>query len=179
MVRHKPYVTPATAELISYVSIILSIIYITCLAVPQFFAQENPAIGAPSLTDNKTFQQIEDRWSEAINKRDQYVLELVLSPELIDVSATGNVTTRNQQIAMLFQKGAEPLSLDQRVVNVQSFGDIAIVIGSYVEQLSVNEKLVRRSGMFTHIYRKFRGSWSCISVQRTLILEPEQRKRKR
>jgi len=35
----------------------------------------------------------------------------------------GDVTTRNQQIAMLFQKGDEPVSMEQRVVSVRTFGD--------------------------------------------------------
>ena len=120
----------------------------------------------------QTFQTIEDRWSEAINKRDQYALELVLSPELIDISATGTVTTRDQQISMLLQRHTEPLLFDQRVVNVRSFGGIAIVIGNYVEQPRAKENVVRRSGMFIHVYQKFRGRWSCINAQRTAIGAP-------
>jgi hypothetical protein len=33
--------------------------------------------------------------------RDQYALELVLSPLFVDVSAGGDITTRNQQLAQL------------------------------------------------------------------------------
>jgi hypothetical protein len=39
------------------------------------------------LTDEQKFQQVEVRWSKAINKRDRYVLEFVLSPELIGILA--------------------------------------------------------------------------------------------
>jgi hypothetical protein len=42
------------------------------------------------LTDEQKFKQVEDRWSKAINKRDKYVLELVLSPELIGILAPNN-----------------------------------------------------------------------------------------
>ena len=35
---------------------------------------------------------------------DQYGLELVLSPLLVDVSATGDITTRNQQVALMTQR---------------------------------------------------------------------------
>ena len=53
-------------------------------------------------------QQVEDRWAIAVTKRDQYALELVLAPQYIGISASGDVTTRNQQIAHLFVKNAGP-----------------------------------------------------------------------
>ena len=175
-VAHAPYSTLSKATLISCASVILSIVSVILFAIPQSFAQEVSASQAPLLTEKQTFQQIEDRWSEAINKRDQYALELVLSPEMIDISATGTVTTRDQQIAMLLQRRNEPLLLNQGVVNVLSFGEIAVVIGSYVEQPRAKEKMVRRSGMFTHVYRKFRGRWSCINAQRTANGDPSPQK---
>jgi hypothetical protein len=68
---------------------------------------------------------------------------------------------------MLFEKDAEPLSLDPRVTNVLTFGEVAVVIGSYDEQLRVNGKPVRQTGMFTHIYHNERGNWLCVNAQRT------------
>src|SRR5206468_11941935 len=67
-------------------------------------AASNPAPSRPVPTgvttdvspDLKQFQKIEDTWSEAINARDQYNLELVLSPLFVDVSASGDITTRTQ-----------------------------------------------------------------------------------
>src|SRR3984885_6889995 len=166
----------SSAGLISCASVIWSILSVLFFAIPRSFAQDISASQAPLLTDKQAFQQIEDRWSEAINKRDQYALELVLSPELIDISAAGTVMSRDQQIATLLQKHTEPLLLDQRVVNVRSFGEIAVVIGNYVEQPSAREKVAWRSGMFTHIYRRVLGRWSCISSQRTAIADPSPQK---
>ena len=57
---------------------------------------------------------------------------------------------------MLFERDAEPLSLDQRVTNVRTFGELAVVIGSYDEQLRVNGKPVRQTGMYT-LYRPYRA----------------------
>jgi hypothetical protein len=138
---------------------------------PQTNAQQAGSAQASQLPDMQAFQQIEDRWSQAITKRDQYALELVLSPELIDISAWGDQTTRNQQIAVLFEKDAEPLSLGQRVTNVRTFGEVAVVIGSYDEQLRVNGKAVRQTGLFTHIYHNKRGNWLCVNAQRTAGVE--------
>jgi len=55
---------------------------------------------------------------------------ILLSPLYVDISSTGDVTTRNQQIAQLFQKGDGAVSLQQRVVSVRLFGDTAVVSGT-------------------------------------------------
>jgi hypothetical protein len=145
-------------------------------AVPLCPQQQTHATQTSPLTDEQKFQQVEDRWSEAINKRDQYVLELVLSPELIDISATGDVTTRNQQISMLFQKGTEAHSIDQRVVRVRVLGNLAVVIGNYTEQLRVNDKAMQQKGVFTHVYQDIRGNWLCVNSHRTATGEPVRQK---
>jgi hypothetical protein len=179
LVAHAPCTTSSKAVLISRGAVILAILSAIFFAISQSLAQEISLSQSPPLTDKQTFQQIEDRWCEAINRRDQYALELVLSPEMIDISASGTVTTRDQQIAMLLQRRNEPLLLNQGVVNVRSFGEIAIVIGNYVEQPRAKEKMVRRGGMFTHVFRKFRGRWSCINAQRTANGDPSPQKTRR
>jgi ketosteroid isomerase-like protein len=171
-----PYLALAIANLISFVPVILSIVCVIGLAAHQSSAQQGPELQTSLSTDNQIFQKIEDRWSQAIDKRDQYALEQLLSPELTDISAIGAITTRNQQIAMLFGKGAEPLSLNLRVLNVRSFGDLAVVIGTYREQRRVNGKLMGLNGMFTHIFQKVRGNWLCVSAQRTLPVETVSQK---
>jgi hypothetical protein len=154
----------------------LVVFYLLFSAAPLCPEQPTRAAQAAQLTDEQEFQQIEDRWIEAINKRDQYVLELVLSPELIDVSAVGDVTTRNQQISMLLQKGAQPRLLDQRVMKVRVLGNLAIVIGNYTEQLRLNDKSVQQKGVFTQVYQNVRGNWLCVNSHRTATGEPVQQK---
>jgi hypothetical protein len=152
-------------------SIVPQILFVLLSSVSRTNAQQAGPYQASQPPDKQAFQQIEDRWSQAIAKRDQYALELVLSPELIDISAWGDQTTRNQQVAMLFEKDAAPLSLGQRVTNVRTFGELAVVIGSYDEQLRVNGKPVRQTGIFTHIYHHERGNWLCVNAQRTADAE--------
>ena len=53
------------------------------------------AVTSVDGTEVQQFQKIEDAWDDAINLRDQYALELVLSPLFVDVSAGGDITTRN------------------------------------------------------------------------------------
>jgi hypothetical protein len=163
--------TQRNIELFRRSCLVLSVVCLLCSGVLGCPAQQSHAVQASLTGDTKAFQQLESRWSEAIDKRDQYALELMLSSEFIDVSEAGDVTTRNQQIAMLFVKGGEPLSLDQRVLNVRIFGNLAVVVGTYSELRRIHGKPVIRNGMFTHVYQNTRGNWLCINAHRTATNE--------
>jgi hypothetical protein len=119
----------------------------------------------------REMQEVEDRWCTAINKRDQYGLELVLSPQFIGVSATGDVTTRDQQIAHLFVKEAEPVSIEQKVVSVRSIDNIAIVNGTYVKHWKLGSNPLDEKGIFSHVFERTRGGWVCVNSQQTVVAE--------
>jgi hypothetical protein len=119
----------------------------------------------------REMQQVEDRWSTAITKRDQYSLELVLAPEFIGISASGDVATRNQQIAHLFVKNAGPDSLEQKVVSVRFVGEVAIVNGTYVMSWKGEKGPVLEKGIFSHVFEHVRNNWLCLNSQRTVVAE--------
>jgi ketosteroid isomerase-like protein len=119
----------------------------------------------------REMQQVEDRWAAAVTKRDQYGLELVLAPEFIGISASGDVATRNQQIAHLFVKNSGPDSLEQKVVSVRFVGDVAIVNGTYVMSWKGEKGPVLEKGIFSHVFEHVRSTWLCLNSQRTVVAE--------
>jgi ketosteroid isomerase-like protein len=141
-------------------------------------SQQPPTRKAPPASDVEQMQRVEDSWSNSIMKKDQYGLELVLSPMLVDISASGDVTTRNQQIARLFQVGAEPLGLDQKVVSVRMLGDVAVVNGTYVMRHRESNQLMDEKGVFSHVFERVRGNWQCINSQRTTVADQPLQKTK-
>lgn len=131
---------------------------------------------SPEIHD---FQKIEDSWSTAINGRDQYGLELVLSPLFVDVSASGDVTTRNQQLADLIAGEDKTLHLEQKVITVRLLGDIAVANGTYVLHHKTASGPIDEKGVFTHVYEKMRGGWVCINSQRTSVRSESTGKNKK
>ena len=127
------------------------------------------AVTTTASPEIRDFQKIEDSWSTAINGRDQYGLELVLSPLFVDVSASGDVTTRNQQLADLISGEDKTLHLDQKVITVRLLGDIAVANGTYVLHHKTTSGQVDEKGVFTHVFEKMRGGWVCINSQRTSV----------
>jgi ketosteroid isomerase-like protein len=119
----------------------------------------------------KEFQKIEDSWADSINQHDQYGLELVLSPLFVDVSASGDITTRNQQVAAVITGEDKSIHLEQRVITVRMLGDVAVANGTYSLHRKVNLGPVDEKGVFTHVFERTHGGWLCINSQRTVLRE--------
>ena len=146
-----------------------------CAAVAQTPASDPPvpATTVPvTSTDSAAvaqFQKIEDNWADAVNKRDQYGLELVLSPLLVDVSASGDVTTRNQQVVQLINGDDKTINLTQKVITVRMLGDVAVANGTYTLHHRVNAQPVDEKGVFTQVFQRVHGGWLCVNSQRTAL----------
>jgi hypothetical protein len=143
------------------------------ISVPMFgqaapAASNLPAASAES-PEIRELQKVEDSWSEALNKRDQYGLELVLSPLYVGVSSTGDVATRNQQVAALLTQEDKTATTDMRVVTVRLMGDVAVANGTYTFTHKVNGSSMEEKGIFTHVFQKQRSNWVCVNAQRTAL----------
>jgi len=169
-------------------AVLVSAVLLSCCSVLAQDPVPAPASAAVQLAVTsaespavRDFQKIEDAWSNAINQRDQYALELVLSPLLVDVSAGGDVTTRNQQLAQLITIEDKTLHLDQRVITVRMLGDIAVANGTYAlrHKAASGSNPEEEKGVFTHVFELTRGGWLCINSQRTKLPEETSAKKKK
>ena len=139
------------------------------VAAPAPAAAAEPGVTSTVSPEVAQFQKIEDSWSDAVNRRDQYALELVLSPLFVDVSAQGDVTTRNQQVVQVISGQDKSVYLTQKVITVRLLGDIAVANGTYTLHHKVNAAEVDEKGIFTYVFERVRGGWLCINSQRTVL----------
>jgi hypothetical protein len=160
--------------LFSIANALLAVVVAT--AVPAAaFAQEQTA-QPPQIAQ---FQKIEDQWSTSLVKKDQFTLETILSPTFVDISSAGEITTRDQQVAAIFEKGLPQAErMEQRVVSVRMIEDVAIVDGTYIERTKLNGVQGEERGIFTHIYQHVREVWVCVQSQRTAVVEQGNEKKK-
>ncbi|MGA9672500.1 MAG: nuclear transport factor 2 family protein [Terracidiphilus sp.] len=163
-----------------------SAVLLSCCAAAAQDQSTTPAAQAarPNVTtaespEIRDFQKIEDSWADSVNQRDQYGLELVLSPLFVDVSAGGDITTRNQQVANVITGEDKSMRLNQRVITVRMLGDIAVANGTYTLHRKGNSGQVEEKGVFTHVFERTHGGWLCINSQRTLLREDSNVKQKK
>lgn len=143
----------------------------------------SPAKSSATSIDSaaiRQFQTIEDKWSEAENKHDQYGLDLVLSPLLVNVAANGDITTHDQQVVQAINNDDKMFFLSQRVIAVRMLGDIAVVNGTYLLRHRLDSgQVVSDKGVFTHVFKRQRGGWMCVNAQRTQVAEDSNSKKKK
>jgi hypothetical protein len=156
-----------------------ALLFTCCVAFAQSSApadsQPAPSSVVPNAvttTEGTTvsqFQKIEDNWSNAVNQRDQYSLENVLSPLFVDVAANGDITTRNQQIVQVINGDDKTVWLTQKVITVRMLGDIAVANGTYTLHHKVDSAVVDEKGVFTHVFQRLHDRWICVNSQRTAL----------
>ncbi len=142
-------------------------------------AAAEPGVTTTVSPEVTQFQKIEDNWSDAVNRRDQYALELVLSPLFVDVSAQGDVSTRNQDVVQVINGQDKTIALTQKVITVRMLGDVAVANGTYTLHHRVNAAEVDEKGVFTHVFERVRGGWLCINSQRTVLRQETNSKQRK
>jgi len=161
---------------------------ITALLLPCFALAQAPTntaapaqapVTSTASPDIAQFQKIEDAWDQAVNRRDQYSLENVLSPLFLDVSGSGDVTTRNQQLAFIIATEDKSLHLEQKVITVRMLGDTAIANGTYVLHHRGSSGEVNEKGVFTHVFERAHNGWLCVNSQRTVLKEDSGKGKKK
>jgi ketosteroid isomerase-like protein len=149
-------------------------------AAPASTPSPSPGVATTASPEVQTFQKIEDKWDDAINARDQYSLELVLSPLFLGIAANGDISTRNQELAAVISSQDKTEHLDQRVITVRLLGDTAVANGTYVRHYKATSGATEEKGVFTHVFEKQRAGWVCVNSQRTVLREdgPQGKKKK-
>ena len=138
-----------------------------------------PPVTSAATPELSQFQKLEEIWSSAINTRDQYSMELVLSPLFVDVAASGEISTRNQLVAQLITLEDKSLRIDQKAITVRMLGDIAVVNGTYSLHHKAGSAEVDDKGVFTHVFQRTKAGWLCINSQRTTLREDSNAKPKK
>ncbi len=164
----------------------LAVLLTSGVAAAQSSHTGSPGITRAALYDITTtkdpnvvqFQKIEDAWSTALNQRNQYTLENVLSSKFVNVSAAGSISNLNDQVARMLSNDDKTYFLTQKVASVRMLGDTAVVSGTYMLHHRAGSLEVNDRGVFTHIYQRTNGRWQCIDSQRTLIQPPSAIKQK-
>ncbi len=158
---------------------VLSAVFVGVLlvsgSVQSAFAQGPKAATTPATTaaspEIRELQAVEDKWASALNLRDQYGLELVLSPLFVNVSASGDVTTRDQQVVAMINQEDKTASIEFRVITVRMLGDVAVANGTYAFTHKVGNGEGMERGVFTHVFQRQHGNWVCLNAQRTILRE--------
>jgi hypothetical protein len=140
----------------------LSILVGCALAVTGLIAPP-ASLAADQGKVEQELMRLERNWCNADVKNDAAALSAILADDHTDVTLTGKVTNKAQNIADL--KTDKTTVCDVDMLQVRVYGDAAVVVG----RATVKSATFNGQYMYTDTYIRRNGHWQCVAAQGTEI----------
>ena len=106
---------------------------------------------------------MENLWNRAELDNDAAAVQLLLADDFVMTVAEGTVYNKAQIVASVADKSYRPEVLQSSDLVVHSYGNTAVVTGSYYEKGVDKGKAWERRGRFTDTWLNVGGRWQCIA----------------
>jgi ketosteroid isomerase-like protein len=116
-----------------------------------------------SAGDSGHILALETAWNHALEGKDTAALEMLLSKNMVALDSDGLLMSRSTFLAGIKAPDYQPGQVINEKINVQMFGDTAIVSGVYREKSSENGKTVVHRASFVDTWVKETDAWKCVA----------------
>jgi hypothetical protein len=142
-----------------------SVMILVCTALVFASAQDAGVAGARS-----NILALEHAWDQAQERGDGKALASIFDNGLIFVDYDGKLLTKVEYMARVKSNATHMQQIVAEQMNVQMFGDTAIVVGTYRVKGVENTIPFIRRGRFTDTWVLMGGHWICVAAATTPIL---------
>jgi ketosteroid isomerase-like protein len=143
-------------------------LFILLVTVSLVFAQAR-AKKEPTIEAEQELLKINKEYDEALVRGDTAALERIFGEEFIYTSTSGEVLNKPQQLE-LFRSGAMKIASGASDdVQVRLYGNIALVIGSFIAKGQFKGQPFDSTERYTSVWVKRGGRWQLIAEQGTLV----------
>jgi len=112
---------------------------------------------------------LENAWNHAIEVKDTKALDMLLASTFIAVEIDGSISSKSEFLASIKDPEYKPSQAVNEQVNVQVYGDAAIVVGIFrIKGIEKGKPYVHRE-RFTDTWIKHDQTWQCVASHATLI----------
>lgn len=123
--------------------------------------------GSPASVDSIT--QIEQRFNQALMKRDAAEFDLLLANDLVHISFEGQSAGKAEYMAFFRQGAWQYKKYEPSNVKVKMLGNLAVVTGRVDRVIVVNNRETTGAFAFTHVWSRIDNRWQLTSSQLTTI----------
>jgi len=128
-----------------------------------------PAGGGTPPSVRETLIRIEQRWVEALERRDAAAVGEILSADFVDTTYRGERRTREEALAGLTSPSRAPTTQRLSELDARVYGNVGIVTG--VNTVTGRDPAFTARIRFTDVFVHERRLWKAVSAQETLIEE--------
>jgi ketosteroid isomerase-like protein len=112
---------------------------------------------------------LETLWNQAETARDAAALDHLLAEKFTYVDIDGSIKNKAEFLVSVQNPPEHLQSVGNETMSVQTYDNIVIVNGVYLEKGKKDGKAYSRRGRFTDTWIKQRAGWMCAASQSTVI----------
>ena len=112
---------------------------------------------------------LETLWNQAETARDAAALDHLLAEKFTYVDIDGSIKNKAEFLVSIKHPPEHIESVGNETLNVQTYDNLVIVNGVYLEKGKLKGKAYSRRGRFTDTWIKQRAGWMCAASQSTII----------
>ncbi len=141
--------------------------YIAILACATSLAlsAQNPA----DLGSRSKILALEYAWDQAQERGDIKALDAIFDNALVFVDYDGRILTKTQYLARVTSDSSHLQQIVTESMNVQMFGNTAIVVGTYRAKGFENGKPYLRRRRFVDTWMLIGEQWVCVAAEATSV----------
>ena len=138
---------------------------LTWVAGVAVAAQTDPQLDK----EQRRIMALENAWNRALQMNDAKAVEPLMDAELIYIDYDGSLMNKAQYLAGISRPGLAVEHIVSESMQVQLYGQSAVVIGICRDVGSERGKRYSRRLRFVDMWINRGGVWVCVSSQSTLI----------
>lgn len=146
------------------VILLLLICGLSLLCSAQSHSTRKPS--APTTSPEQAIKPLEQRWLDAIGKRDQGAVDVLLAADFQAIAIDGRTRTRDQELATVIDTTRPVLS---RIFGRLDISSLSATVALTRGLIVVDGENIREAHIaFTHVWVLRGAKWQCVSEQETL-----------
>jgi ketosteroid isomerase-like protein len=146
------------------VKFVVPVLLATALAAGAAVSEAAGMPKAPSARDELI--QLEQRWVEALERRDAVAVGAILADDFVDTTYRGERRTRRQALDGLTSRSRADTTQRLSDLGVRLYGSVGIVTG--VNTVTGRNPDFTVRVRFTDVFVRRNGVWKAVSAQETL-----------
>jgi ketosteroid isomerase-like protein len=130
----------------------------------------NAPAASPQDSQRARILALENAWNQAVQQNDVKAVDSLMAEELVSIDYDGTLMNKTQYLASIKAPGLSMEHVASDSMQVEFYGQSAIVIGVYQEKGIKDGKPFLHRERFVDTWINRHGTWICVASQSTLIL---------
>jgi hypothetical protein len=119
----------------------------------------------PSNRDEREVLRTEQRWNEALLRKDRALLDRLMAPEFTISDSDGHVRSKSEVLDALAAPDLRFERHQQGNIHISSYGNFAVATGTYLVRVRYGDQVLDKSGRYTRVYVRRAGRWQTLREQ--------------